>query len=461
MLGVKLRHKYPAKLAKKVTDFKDRVETDSGSFLHRFGVRDPLKFSEDASLVITPNAIKAGKLYSVIPSNGTGDGTVSRATKATRVNKEGLIELVDPNIPRVTWEDGFPVVLCEPQRTNKIVHSNSFSESYWNNVRCSKISHDNPSPNVENNATLIEEDLFNSSSSIIVSGTNLSLNGFETFYISICPVNNCRYIGLSFGSPFNRVRTTFDFENESFLDPYYNGDCQNAIFSYKKQKNGFIKLIITVEFTTATTGRVEFSALASFNYIAFETYNSSNRSFLVSNAQVTEGFFSVSEIPTTLSAVTKNRDELTGFGDVSTFNSEEFTFFIECKPFSISADNRRISISLNSSTRFIFTIKAAGGVNIAAIIGGIVEFSIDLTGTVDIDSYYKYAIRVKENDVQIYKNGSPDGSTSSYTAPPSGTFDRLNFATSGGTALFFEGKIKSIAVYNRGLTDQELEILTS
>ena len=45
-----------------------------------------------ASLVVTPNSYKEGKLYSVIPSDGSGDFTFTRATSATRVNAEGLIE---------------------------------------------------------------------------------------------------------------------------------------------------------------------------------------------------------------------------------------------------------------------------------------------------------------------------------------------------------------------------------
>jgi hypothetical protein len=49
---------------------------------------------DTASLLVTPNAYKEGKLYSVIPSDGSGDMSVVRATSATRVNSEGLIEVV-------------------------------------------------------------------------------------------------------------------------------------------------------------------------------------------------------------------------------------------------------------------------------------------------------------------------------------------------------------------------------
>lgn len=53
---------------------------------------------DNASLFLTPNAYKEGKLYSIIPSNGNGDFTVTRATTATRVNSAGLVDLVPYNL---------------------------------------------------------------------------------------------------------------------------------------------------------------------------------------------------------------------------------------------------------------------------------------------------------------------------------------------------------------------------
>jgi len=58
-----------------------------------------------ASLVVTPNGVKEGKLYSVIPSDGSGDMSVTRATTATRVNSAGLVELVPYNL--LSWSEDF------------------------------------------------------------------------------------------------------------------------------------------------------------------------------------------------------------------------------------------------------------------------------------------------------------------------------------------------------------------
>ena len=53
---------------------------------------------DTASLIVTPNGYKEGKLYSVIPSDGSGDMSVTRSTTATRVNSAVLVELVPYNL---------------------------------------------------------------------------------------------------------------------------------------------------------------------------------------------------------------------------------------------------------------------------------------------------------------------------------------------------------------------------
>ena len=60
---------------------------------------------EQASLVVTPNSYKESKLYSVIPNTTLGDMDVVRATTATRVNEQGLIEVVPRNL--LTYSEQF------------------------------------------------------------------------------------------------------------------------------------------------------------------------------------------------------------------------------------------------------------------------------------------------------------------------------------------------------------------
>jgi hypothetical protein len=56
-----------------------------------------MSYFEDASIVLIPSGIKNQKIYSVKPTDGTGDLTFSRASSATRVQSDGLIEKVREN----------------------------------------------------------------------------------------------------------------------------------------------------------------------------------------------------------------------------------------------------------------------------------------------------------------------------------------------------------------------------
>ena len=77
-----------------------------------------------ASLILTPNAYKANKLYSVVPSSGNGDMTFTRALPtATRINSSGVIETVNADVPRLNYANGVPSILIEPQRTNRVLNS--------------------------------------------------------------------------------------------------------------------------------------------------------------------------------------------------------------------------------------------------------------------------------------------------------------------------------------------------
>ena len=83
-------------------------------------------------LALIPSGVKAGKLYSVLPTNGDGDFTTTRNTVATRVNENGLIEEVASNVPRLDYSDGgCPSLLLEPTSTNLIKYSEEFANVYW------------------------------------------------------------------------------------------------------------------------------------------------------------------------------------------------------------------------------------------------------------------------------------------------------------------------------------------
>ena len=94
-----------SKLLLLIKNFKTRVLADGGAFEAEACLKTslPTLIQNGPSLVITPNAVKTGKLYSIVPTDGTGDSIVTRATTATRVNSSGLIENVGAKTGTSNW----------------------------------------------------------------------------------------------------------------------------------------------------------------------------------------------------------------------------------------------------------------------------------------------------------------------------------------------------------------------
>ena len=81
---------------------------------------------KEPKLALIPSAYKASKIYSPLPNNGDGDFTFTRNTTATRINKDGLVERVSVNIPRLDYTNGnCPELLLERASTNLCVYSQS------------------------------------------------------------------------------------------------------------------------------------------------------------------------------------------------------------------------------------------------------------------------------------------------------------------------------------------------
>jgi hypothetical protein len=78
----------------------------------------------------------------------------TRSTSATRVNKDGLIEVVTNNKPRIDFlNDSNGALLLEPSRTNLITYSEDFTDSSWIFDDATLISNSVVSPDGTQNAT--------------------------------------------------------------------------------------------------------------------------------------------------------------------------------------------------------------------------------------------------------------------------------------------------------------------
>lgn len=247
---------------------------------------------EDASLILTPNAYKAGKAYCVKPIDGSGDFTVVRNTTATRVNENGLIESVGANVPKLNYPigGGCPSWLIEPQRTNLIPNANG----YTGNSVYYTITTNQSSPDGLNNAVLFVEKTSTSPYSINSVKATILPNTQYTYSFFV------KYAGIQF-IPINATDglsgfiATFDA---------LNGVMSSGVGTVQQYQDGWYRVSLTrTSGATANTGSIQHN-------FGLKTGDGVSGFYLFGN-QIEQGSTATSYIPTNGTAVTRNADVLT------------------------------------------------------------------------------------------------------------------------------------------------------
>ncbi len=398
---------------------------------------------DKASIALIPSGFKSGvvdNLYSVLPSNGNGDFNHSRSSHATRVNKDGLIESVG-YAPRLDYTGNVdcPHLLLEPNRTNIFQRSEEFDNVYWSKTSATITPNSTISPDGSLSADLFN--INNPSGEDIVARTLSFSSGVKT-NISIFVKDNDFNNQLILGISSNLITITYDFLTETILSS--TGSWLNSV-SITKGFNGFNRIDFTVNPT--------FNSFAIFQ---IKTNNQGNGSFYIWGAQLEEGSYPTSYIPTSGSAETRTADICNNAGTSAEFNDSEGVLFAEI---STNADSnfKRISIHSGSYVNSVFLdFDNTNNLYGKVIVGGSAVVTIIASG-LNIENNNKIALSYKENDFKLFVNGSKVG-TDVTGATPTG-LNNLAFDLGGGQDFY--GKCKQLIYFNEALSDSELQTLTS
>jgi hypothetical protein len=352
----------------------------------------------------------------------------TRASSATRVNKQGLIETVASGVPRIDFTDANGALLLEPQRSNLFLNSEPTSnegamggvsyESFdWaiGFTNCVKFG-DNSTIRYRYGASAVNATQYAVSAFVIMDDlsepvvSGLSSNGDFSFAIG--------------GSLAYSVNPNIDMGNNiwkvSASIPSGGNSANNGIIKYTTQ---------------------------------------SNKGFRVVGYQLEEGSYATSYIPTQGSAVTRIAEVCSGAGNDQVINSTEGVLYAE-----ISGDNDNtfnyISLSDGGTTNYcaIMYSDTDNEILFRYYVGGS-GVAITITG-VDITVLNKVAVKYKVNDFAIWINGVEVGTDLTGSVNAIGTFDQLSFARGTSNTPFY-GNVKEVKVYNTALTDAELQALTT
>ena len=196
---------------------------------------------------------------------------------------------------------------------------------------------------------------------------------------------------------------------------------------------------------------------------------------IINKSSVADGYFymwglqfeglsyATSYIPTAGATETRVQETCTSAGNLNTFNNSEGTIYAEIAGLVSSTTLRSIGISDGTSAnRVNISLWQNGGndqlLNFVGL-GGVSQ--CNFFGAVNsILEFNKVAFNYKQDDFKMYINGVLVGTDTSGNTFPADTLIKFNFDRGEGSTKFF-GKTKSLATYNRALTDTELYTITS
>ena len=397
-------------------------------------------------------AAQGTKLYSVLPSDGSGDFDFTRGSAATRINAQGLIETVADTTSRLNYPlldgkvVGCPHNLLEPQRSNLITYSESFSNAFWTKSNSSIVSNNAISPDGSLNADKLIENSSNSEHRIF-NGNGLSVSGSVSMSV-FAKKGGRNFIRLT----NNNIKGAFFDLNTGVVGNVSSG----VTAKIEDFDNDWYKCSIT---QTGVAGE-RLIVYLSNNGVDTSYAGDGSSGVYLWGASLEAGSFPTSYIKSNIGSTTTRLGETAnGSGSAATFNDSEGVLMTEISALANDGSYRMISLSdgtVNNSTNIQFS-GVSNQIRTRVENGGAAQ--ADISSNVTSQTlFHKIAVLYKSNKFELWSNGFKLGEDTSGT-PPSG-INKLSFIRADGLNDFY-GNVKQVQYFDSILDSQQLAELTS
>ena len=414
---------------------------------------------DKASLIITPNAYKAGKIHALKPTSGAGDLTFARASAAMVRGADGFWKSLANNVPPLHYPvaGGCPSWLLNPQRTNLFQSSNSRAANWTVPLQITMTSPSGINPQGQTTEELhtVNNTYVSGSTSIAQVVTKAASQIQYTCY-AIVKKGASDWVLLQCDDSTNVAGAWFNINTKVVGATRITGTgftLQSK--TIQDDAVGYVRISITITTNTATSiiGRL-------FLVNAEGTFNSAiGNSVFVWQMQLEQGSYGSAPIITPAgSTLTRVADDITTAGLGALIGQTEGIFAAKMR---IPALFANYIISLNDTTvnnRIYIGINASNQIEAALVSGNLIQAFIQ-SSSVSVGVDYNIVASYGSNYFALFVNGVKLGQDLT-VVPFANTVSRLSPNSAVGAGAF-QGNLGPIYIGNTLPSDAECIALSN
>ena len=421
-----------------------------------------------------PASSNSGSLYSVrvqpfnLNTNYTGDGTSGIYIWGAQLSDSASLDpyVYNPNAapsstayygPRFDYD---PVTLApkglliEEQRTNLLTYSEQFDNAAWTKNNATVTANAVTAPNGTTAAYEITENT-TSSDHFIYYNISPIVGVQYTLSVYAKAGTGSRNLGFrGFGLGATGTFPVFDLSNGTIAQAGSSWDSSNI----EDVGGGWYRCTATLTTANAVSPNLHLIDGAAYSYTGDGT-----SSIYIWGAQLEEGAFATSYIPTTSAQVTRAADvaSMTGDNFSNWYNADEGTVFIDFVIARQAATPGEGILDISDGTTqnsINFFYRAAGNTGSQVSSGGILQTDLSPTNIIAANQVIKLISAIAINNYATTGNGGSVQTDLSVNLP---TVSQINIGYRLDSLKYINGHIRKIAYYPRRLTNSELQAITS
>ena len=395
--------------------------------------------------------------------------TFTRASSRITTDANGRIGYLSANVAAAPFDPATLAskgLLIEEARTNLLTYSEQFDNAAWSKINVSVSANATTAPDGTSTADSLLADA--TAAGHYTQQSSITLDGSSSYTFSVylkkgaidraellLDVGDTLYVqgyDLTTGSLITRITGGVSTATGGFIQDVGDGWFRCGLTQTSDNTSGGARIILR-----------EGDSLTSM---------SEGEGIYIWGAQLEEGSFPTSYIPTTTAAVTRSADVytsatttrsadsavMTGTNFTDWYNQSEGTLVVSCDSAvtpSAFNNNAILDISGDIDNRITMLFRTQSHLYVET--GNVAQANID-AGTLSVNTNHTIAISYKADDFNAVIDGGTVVNESSGTVPTTSSAIIGNRSDSNQP---LNGHIKSLTYYPARLTDAQLQALTS